>query len=411
MRRLTQIVLPLCLVAALFLLSQPMGAGASPLAQEATATPEAESESESEDGDRAPQWYVVQAGDTLGAIAARFGMPMAELQSANSIDDPGSIRVGQILAIPGSDGRIPNPDSRPGTNAVNSSRPRPARGSVFERLSPAAQRATPSSPFYRTTWVSYYGRPGVDLMGILGEYPLEELLPLLEEQAAAYDEANGPELSVTPALELVYGMALKGEGDDGSYLGFMSDAQTREYIETAAERGYPVILDIQVGALTPVEAMSRGFRWLEYPNVHLALDPEFAMVHPDQTTPGRPPGFVTAAQVNEVQRAMVEYMRENGIEGRKVLVVHQFLHDMLVDKQDLEWHYPIDLTIVADGFGYPWPKIAKYNAFMSPIAKFTGFKLFYRWDEPVMTEREVMGVDMHPNITFMEVSPNLVIYQ
>lgn len=402
------------MVAALFLLSRPTPADAatrvaltttpSPVTT-ATATPEADSEN------RSPQWYIVESGDSLGKIAQKFDISVADLQTANLIDDPSKIIVGMVLAIPGSDGSMPDEASRPGTGAVNSSRPRAARGSVFERLSPAAQRATASSPFYRTTWVSYYGRPGVDLMGILGEFSLDELIPKLQAQADAYDEANGPDLTVTPVLQLVYGMALKGEGDDGSYLGFMTDAQTTEYIERAEQEGYQVVLDIQVGALTPVEAMERAFKWLKYPNVHLALDPEFAMSHPDQTTPGRPPGFVTAEQVNEVQRAMVEYMAENDIEGRKVLVLHQFLHDMLVDKADIEWYYPIDLCIVADGFGYPWPKIGKYNAFMNATAKFTGFKLFYRWDEPLLTEREVMGVDMHPNITFMDVTPNLVIYQ
>ncbi|MDP9181050.1 MAG: D-alanyl-D-alanine carboxypeptidase family protein [Chloroflexota bacterium] len=45
--------------------------------------------------------YVVQAGDTLDAIAARFGVSLGVLMQANSITDPASLQVGQVLTIPG----------------------------------------------------------------------------------------------------------------------------------------------------------------------------------------------------------------------------------------------------------------------------------------------------------------------
>jgi len=43
---------------------------------------------------------VVQEGDTLAAIAQRFGTTVAALQQANGIDDPNEIIVGQVLTIP-----------------------------------------------------------------------------------------------------------------------------------------------------------------------------------------------------------------------------------------------------------------------------------------------------------------------
>jgi D-alanyl-D-alanine carboxypeptidase len=45
--------------------------------------------------------YVVQGGDTLGAIAARFGISLDVLMQANAITDPASLQVGQVLTIPG----------------------------------------------------------------------------------------------------------------------------------------------------------------------------------------------------------------------------------------------------------------------------------------------------------------------
>jgi LysM repeat protein len=45
--------------------------------------------------------YVVRSGDTLGNIAARFGVSISTLARANGISNPDRIYVGQKLAIPG----------------------------------------------------------------------------------------------------------------------------------------------------------------------------------------------------------------------------------------------------------------------------------------------------------------------
>lgn len=49
--------------------------------------------------------YIVQAGDTLGAIAKRFHTTIAALQSINHIRDPKKLRIGQKLIVPSSSER------------------------------------------------------------------------------------------------------------------------------------------------------------------------------------------------------------------------------------------------------------------------------------------------------------------
>jgi murein DD-endopeptidase MepM/ murein hydrolase activator NlpD len=49
-------------------------------------------------------YYVVQEGDSLWEIAARFGVTIEELQKANNIVDPGQVGVGARLIIPGVSG-------------------------------------------------------------------------------------------------------------------------------------------------------------------------------------------------------------------------------------------------------------------------------------------------------------------
>ncbi len=48
--------------------------------------------------------YVVQPGDSLSSIAARFSVPLTDLMTANSITDPNQLDAGQQLVIPGMNG-------------------------------------------------------------------------------------------------------------------------------------------------------------------------------------------------------------------------------------------------------------------------------------------------------------------
>jgi murein DD-endopeptidase MepM/ murein hydrolase activator NlpD len=48
--------------------------------------------------------YIVQAGDTLSSIAARFNVSVADLMSENNISNPNLLAAGQQLVIPGLEG-------------------------------------------------------------------------------------------------------------------------------------------------------------------------------------------------------------------------------------------------------------------------------------------------------------------
>jgi LysM repeat protein len=348
-----------------------------------------------------PLYYTVQPGDSISLIAQKFGVTSDSLAEANDIVDRNKIRTGQRLLIPG----------RQGNSVAVAATPKAStRGTLTDRLPSVARRASASSPLYRTTWLTYYGSPGVAVMGILGEFSIDELVPKLRAQAAAYDAVNGPDLGVRPAFHLIYGTATRAAGPNRTYLAYLSEDLIKRYIERAQKENYGVILDVQIGNVTPLAAIKPAFKFLGYPLVELALDPEFAMVKAGQTVPGDPPGSITAAQVNEVQDAMLQYMADQRITEHKMLIVHQFLPSMIINKDQIAGHNEIDVVICADGFGPPWPKISKYNDFMEEV-QFAGFKLFYRWDEPLMNERQTMGLDPYPGTGYMEITPSLVVYQ
>ena len=62
----------------------------------------------------------------------------------------------------------------------------------------------------------------------------------------------------------------------------------------------------------------------------------------------------------------------------KVLVVHQFRRDMIVDPANFARVDGVDLLIDMDGWGLPEVKLDGYAAFASaPYAEYSGFKLFF----------------------------------
>jgi hypothetical protein len=249
-------------------------------------------------------------------------------------------------------------------------------------------------------------------MGIIGEHDAAAIMPLIKAKAAEYDEANGPKVGVQPAVHLVWGMATVDPQPDNSHIAYLSEAEVMAYVEEGLKAGVDVILDSQIANLSPTASISPALPYLKYPNVHVAIDPEFAVVHPGQYVPGNPIGYITAEQVNDVQRAIAEYMRAHGIKGKRILMVHQFQSNMILNKERLDSSFPeVELTLSVDGFGNPYVKTAKYNVLVDANTPFTSFKLFYNWDDPLMTPRQALGVDGTEHTDFIEITPNMIQYQ
>ena len=123
-RRLPQRLSPIALVVAL------MGATPVSLAQ-AQQTAAAE-----------PEYYVVRKGDTLGAIARRFGLDYRELASWNDIADPSRIDVGQRLRLSPPEGQKARGETA--TAARERQRPLPP-GAAAQPVAPAAPVAEAAS--------------------------------------------------------------------------------------------------------------------------------------------------------------------------------------------------------------------------------------------------------------------------
>ena len=247
--------------------------------------------------------------------------------------------------------------------------------------------------------VAYYGNPQSRGMGILGELRPEAMMDRLERQAAAYQAADTA-TKVMAALELVATVAHPDPGPGGLYRGRMPDAVIERVARWAESRHMLLILDIQPGRARMVDEVRALLPWLRRPNVHLALDPEFAM--PRGKIPGKQIGTVDADEVNACIRLLAETVRQERLPP-KVLVVHRFTRPMLTHASRISPVPDVQVVIDMDGFGPPTLKRSSYAAWVAgqPV-QYAGFKLFYRQDRPLMRPAEVLR---------LKPVPHLVIYQ
>jgi hypothetical protein len=247
----------------------------------------------------------------------------------------------------------------------------------------------------RNMVLSYYGNPHSPHMGILGEMEPEALAARLKEHAALY-ESLSPDRGVRPALHIVYAIAQFHPGNDGDYLLYIDNETMREYLDLACENEMLVFLDLQIGRSDVETEVRHVLRFLELPHVHLALDPEFAM--PPGEVPGQTIGSLDAEDVNKAQEIVQQLTREKGL-GEKIVVVHQFLDEMLTRRELLRNYPDVRLVIDMDGFGPQHIKRVKYEWY-ARFTEYPGIKLFFQHDPDLMTETEVL-----------ELEPAVVIYQ
>jgi hypothetical protein len=247
--------------------------------------------------------------------------------------------------------------------------------------------------------LAFYGHPKSKNMGILGRHSKEELKEKLDELASEYKSAG--KRDVIPAFYLIYGTVWP-EGE----IGTLKDAVVKEYVEYALQNNMLIFLDHQIGKYDPIASLEKMLPWLKYPNVHLALDPEWRT-----TSPMVEIGSVSAGEINKAQETMENYMIENGIGGERLLVIHQFNWVMIKNRDKVKADFDkVRLVHCADGFGAPAVKRSAYayNAKADNIPV-KAFKLFYNsgikghgYDHPLLKPEEVFALDPRPYLVMYQ---------
>lgn len=242
--------------------------------------------------------------------------------------------------------------------------------------------------------VAYYGHPNSRNMGILGRHTIEELDELLTATAARYEEVSGGR-QIRKAFYIIFGTVWP-EGD----IGILNHDTLMRYINYGIENDILVFIDHQIGRYDPIDSLKRMLPYLHYPNVHLALDPEWRTTRPMVDI-----GHVTADEINLAQQIMEDYLIENNLPGERMLVIHQFNRVMISNRMQVRADFDrVRLIHCMDGIGHPEMKRGTY-AFNAEAANMPikGFKLFYNlgipgagFDNPIMTPQQVYALNPRP---------------
>jgi hypothetical protein len=246
--------------------------------------------------------------------------------------------------------------------------------------------------------VAFYGNPLSKRMGVLGELQADTMLARLERTATEWAAADSGQ-KVLPALHLIATVAQGYPGPARKYRLQMPDSIIERVANWAETRGWVLILDIQPG-LSSVEAeLPYLIPFLKRPYVHLALDPEFAMK--DGHLPGRDwMGNMDAAEVNHAVDVLARIVDEQQLPP-KMLVVHRFTYNMLKNASRIKRDPRVQVVIDMDGYGSPGSKMGAYRWFVvrHPV-QYTGFKLFFKNDKPMLKPEEVL--ELYPKPMYIQ---------
>lgn len=231
-------------------------------------------------------------------------------------------------------------------------------------------------------FVAFYGHPATDALGVLGEQGPAETLQRMKPFLDAY---GGDGSQVVPTFEMIAAVAAAQPTEDGDYSFEWPVATFMPWIETARANGAYVVLDLQSGRDDFLTQAQMYQELLELPFVGLALDPEWRL-GPDQVHL-RQTGSVTAAEANQVIDWVADLVRAQGL-PQKMIIIHQFKHSMIRDRDTLKQRPEIQLIIQMDGEGGAGGEALKDRTYDALTAGTEdkhwkwGWKNFFDEDEP-----------------------------
>ena len=251
-------------------------------------------------------------------------------------------------------------------------------------------------PFHRI--VAYYGNFYSARMGILGEFEPEIVQEHLEATVLAWEEAD-PDTPVKPAIHYIAMVAQGEAGADGMYRAVMPDEHIEKAYRMAQDVGGILFLDLQVGLSTLQEELPKFRKYLERPDVHLAVDPEFSMQNGEK--PGSVIGRFEAADINYASAYLANIVHEKKLPP-KVLIVHRFTENMVGDVEEITLQPEVQIVMHMDGWGSTDLKRATYRQVveLEPL-QFAGLKIFYKNDlkppsEGIFTPEEALELYPRP---------------
>jgi hypothetical protein len=299
-----------------------------------------------------------------------------------------------------------NPKLAPGHKPVDqTSFAAAVRAGVRKEASwPNGPTPLPGALLPKNRIVAYYGNPHSRKMGVIGEYPEQQMLGMWDRTVAAWKAAD-PKTPVIPAIHLVTVVAQGAPGPDGLWVRREDSSMIERTYKWAKSRNGILFLDIQAANSTLQKELPRLLPWLSRPDVHLGIDPEFYMHYEREgLRPSSKIGTMHASDVNYVIQTLDKLVREKNLPP-KILVVHRFTSRMVPDAEQIRPTPHVQVVMHMDGWGPPWLKFDSYKDYIvSHPVQYTGFKLFYHNDtkkgDPLLTPPELL--QLRPRLSYVQ---------
>ena len=230
-------------------------------------------------------------------------------------------------------------------------------------------------PFNRI--IAFYGNLYSTRMGILGELPKKEMLKKLQSEVAYWQKADTT-LKAIPALHYIAVTAQSAPGPGNKHRLRMPFHQIDTILNWAHSINALTFLDIQVGLSSVQEEVPALDKYLQMPDVHFGIDPEFSMK--GGHVPGKKIGTFDASDINWVIDHLASLVKKHNLPP-KILILHRFTQGMLTNYQNVKKVPEVQVVVDMDGWG---PKFLKRSTWLRYVYKepieYTGFKIFYKND-------------------------------
>jgi hypothetical protein len=254
-------------------------------------------------------------------------------------------------------------------------------------------------PTYRL--FGYSGYPGAPGQGRLGIGSLDARMNEIEQRGKAWTGGR----RLLPVMELIAVTVHGSPGKDGMYRSRAPEAVIKRWHDAAVKHKALLLLNIQPGRADFIDEVKYFEKWLKYPDVGVALDPEWA-VEKGQI-PGRSFGRTTGAELDQVARYLSQVVEKNNL-PEKVMLFHQLHVTIVKQPKQLKKHPGVVYINSVDGIGSPAQKIATYKGVMRtrPSYVHAGFKIFFKEDvatgKRLITAKDVLSLKPQPEYILFE---------
>ena len=342
------------------------------------------------------------------SVASTATPPVANTPADAAPTPPAELTTPPVSAVPGepagADSIVPKLAAGRGKKDAMSFAAAVRAGTRKASSWPAGPAPIAGALLPKSRIVAYYGNPHSKKMGVIGEYPEQQMLGMWDRTVAAWKAAD-PKTPVVPAIHLVTVVAQGAPGSDGMWRRWEDSSMIERTYKWAKSRNGILFLDIQASHSTLQKELPRLLPWLARPDVHLGVDPEFYMHYEREgMRPSSKIGMMMASDINYVIRTLDKLVADKKIPP-KILVVHRFTKKMVPDAENIQPTSRVQVVMHMDGWGPPWLKFDSYRDYIvdHPV-QYTGFKLFYHNDtkkgDALLTPNELL--QLRPRLSYVQ---------